>query len=135
VVGSIDRQTQGTRWICISAAKFPPASVGISAEETLRRIASAMVSAIRIGSSLEREKGQTSLVLNGNSTEVVFGGRRMERLDMTEQVNNMPTRWSQLLTIERGYGLMFMFSDPVRDESGMEAAQAIKSLHFLGKTN
>ena len=59
----------------------------------------------------------------------------MARLDMTGQVNNIPVRWAQLLTIERGYGVLFIFSDPVGGASGAEAAQAMKSLHFIGKTN
>jgi hypothetical protein len=59
----------------------------------------------------------------------------MARLDLLGQVNSIPVRWSQLWTIERGYLVLFMFSDPVGSTSGAGAVQAMKSLHFTGKTN
>jgi tetratricopeptide (TPR) repeat protein len=133
VVGSVDKQVHGTRWIIIAAAKLPPASDHINAEDFyLKNYLKGVAEAFK---GADHQMGRTPLLLSGNPTETTIEGRRVVRLDMTSQVNNIPVRWSQLLTIAREYGLLLMFSDPVEGGSGIEAAQAIKSLHFLGKTN
>jgi hypothetical protein len=131
LMGTVDRQTHGTRWISISAINLPSGSGSITAEDYLKRIAYAF----KLGSSKHIEKGSTPWLPTGEPTEISVGGRRMARLDMTGQVNGISARWSQIAIVERGYLMLFQFYDPVEDAPGIQAAQSINSLHFFAKSN
>jgi hypothetical protein len=59
----------------------------------------------------------------------------MSRLDETAEVNNKATSEIMLATGDRGYVVLFVFSDPAGDESNYQAAKTINSLRFTGKAN
>jgi hypothetical protein len=132
IVGGVDRQTHGTRWIAMAAGHPAPDSGHVTAEEYVKR----MADAIRAVNST----GDETMKLIGEPTEVSIGGRRMARMDMTVQTNsqgkNETNRGSSLVMIERGWVLIFTLSDTSGTESDSEsAAQTINSLHFFGNKN
>jgi hypothetical protein len=130
-LGTIDRQTHGIRVISISTASIPSGLGSITAKDFLKRDANGF----NLASSMKLQTNQFAMLPTGEPTEISIEGRRIARLDMTGKVNNIDERWMSLMMIDRGYGVLFMFLDPSGGESGGEAAQAIKSLHFLSKTN
>jgi tetratricopeptide (TPR) repeat protein len=135
MAGSLDRQRHGARWITIVAARPASHSGSMTAEDYLRRQAYA----IKLGSPIAFLMGETPIRAE-KPTEISIDGRRLARLDLTTQLNvqgnNYSARVSELAIIERGYLVMFVFSDPSGSESNHEAAaQTINSLHFFGQTN
>jgi hypothetical protein len=76
----------------------------------------------------------------GEPSEISVAGKRMVRLDLIAQVNVQGKDYdavsSQLAIIERGYLVLFYFTDPKGQESDCEAARkAMDSLVFFGKNN
>jgi hypothetical protein len=126
--GTVDTKTHSQWGIGIVAGKIPPEKAGITAEDYLRFVASASTR----GPVTNEGKFWSP---TGDPREISLGGTRMTRLDMTGKMNKIPTRWSLIVTIERGYALLFTCSDPIGGASGMEASEAINSLRFSGKTN
>ena len=135
MAGSPDRQRHGARWITIAAARPASNSGGITAEDYLKRQAYAF----KIGSLINLLMGRAP-AWPEKLREISIDGRPLARLDFTTQLNvqgnNYSARVSELAIIERGYLVMFVFSDPSGSESDHEAAaQTINSLHFFDKTN
>jgi hypothetical protein len=137
MVGSPDRQVHGTRWIAISATQ-PPASsapLNVTADDLLKREADALKAATAMAPSIGNKYR-----LAGEPSEISIAGKRMARLDTAGQVDVQGKDYdyvtAQLAIIERGYLVLFLFSDPEGQESDREAARkAMDSLHFFGKTN
>jgi hypothetical protein len=137
MVGSPDTQMHGTRWITIAAGQ-PPASsapLSVTAEDLTKREADALKAVIAMDPSIGNKFRPA-----GEPSEISIAGKRMARLDITGQVNVQGKDYdvvtSQLAMIERGYLVLFCFSDPKGQESDREAAwKAMDSLHFFGKTN
>lgn len=137
IVGSPDSQMHGMRWIAISAAQrpAPSAPLSVTAEDVAKREADALKAVTAMDPSMGNKFG-----LAGEPSEISIAGKRMARLDITGQVNAQGKDYdfvaSQLAIIERGYLVLFYFSDPKGQESDREAARkAMDSLHFFGKTN
>jgi hypothetical protein len=131
LVGSAERQTHGSRWICISAAKIPSGQGSLTAEAFLKTEASVF----KQGASMEPNKGPAPVLPKRDPTEISLGGMRMARLELRGNINNNPIRSVHLAMISKGYIVLIMLSDPDGAASGVEAAQAINSLHFFGKIN
>jgi hypothetical protein len=137
LVGSPDSQMHGTRWIMIAAA-HPPASSPPSsstAEDIVRREADAL----KAGIALAPELGRKFRPL-GEPFQTSIAGTHLVRLDLAGQVNvgnkDYDVVSSQLAIIERGYFVLFNFTDPKGQESDSEGARkAMDSLHFLGNKN
>jgi hypothetical protein len=137
LVGSPDSQMHGTRWITISATQplAPSAPLSGSPDAILKREADALKAVTAMAPSIGNK-----LRLTGEPSEISIAGKRMARLDTAGQVDVQGKDYdyvtAQLAIIERGYLVLFLFSDPKGQESDREAARkAIDSLHFFGKTN
>jgi hypothetical protein len=137
IVGSPDSQMHGTRWITIAAVR-PPASsapLSVTAEDVAKREADAIKAVTAMVPSIGNKFRPA-----GEPSEISIAGKRMARLDITGQVNVQGKDYdlvtSQLVIIERGYLVVFCFTDPKGQESDREAARkAMDSLHFFGKTD
>jgi hypothetical protein len=136
-VGSPDRQVHGTRWIAISATRPAAASAPLSgtAEDLTKREADALKAVTAMAPSIGNKYR-----LEGEPSEISIAGKRMARLDtagtLDVQGKDYDYVTAQLAIIERGYLVLFLFTDPKGEESDREAARkAMDSLHFFGKTN
>lgn len=66
----------------------------------------------------------------GPPVEMSLGGRRVWRMDLTMRLNNSPSCVAEIVTIRKGYVLLFVLSSP--DAGGIEElVQTMNSLHFL----
>jgi hypothetical protein len=136
LVGNPDSRMHGTRWITIVAAQPPASSAPLSnAEDVAKREADALMAV----SAMDPNLGKT-FRLSGGPSQISIAGKRMARLDITGQVKVQGKDYdfvsSQLAIIERGYLVMFVFTDPKGQESEREAARkAMDSMHFFGKKN
>jgi hypothetical protein len=137
MVGSPDRQVHGTRWIAISATQPSASSTPLSGspDDILKREADALKAATAMAPSIGNKYR-----LEGEPSEISIAGKRMARLDTAGQADAQGKDYdyvtAQLAIIERGYLVLFLFTDPKGQESDPEAARkAMDSLHFFGKTN
>jgi hypothetical protein len=128
--GTVD-QTKGQHWVVICAVKPTSSARNATPEKYLK----AEADALKLGSAEYLKKGQTPPLVAGEPTEFRIAGRRMSRLDETGEVNGKAASLVTLAIDERGYLILFMFSDPVGDESNYQAAKAISSLRFIGRAN
>ena len=77
---------------------------------------------------------QTPLQATGPPVEMSVGGRRLWRMDLTIRVNDSLNRASEIVTIEKGYLLLFVLSSP--DQTGLdELLQNMSSLRFSRSSN
>lgn len=77
---------------------------------------------------------QTPLQATGPPTEMSEGGRRLWRMDLTTRVNDSLNRGVEIVTIEKGYLLLFVLSSP--DQPGLdELLKNMNSLHFSKDPN
>ena len=129
--GTVDKQTQGPRWVYILAVKPSSSGRNVTAEKYLKTEAEV----VKAGSAEYLKKGQTPPRTAGEPTEFRISGRRMFRLDETAQVNNRATSVVWLAIDEHGYLILFMFADPSGDESNYQAAKTIGSLRFFARAN
>jgi Flp pilus assembly protein TadD len=75
------------------------------------------------------QKLQTPLQPTGPPVVMSVGGRRLWRMDLTIRVNDNLNRASEIVTIEKGYLLLFLLSSP--DQAGLEELlQSMNSLRF-----
>jgi hypothetical protein len=137
LVGSPDRQMHGTRWIAIGATQPSASSAPLSgtAGDIFKREADALKAATAMAPSMGNK-----FRLTGEPSEISIAGKRMARLDTAGQVDVQGKDYdyvgAQLAIIDRGFLVLFCFSDPKGQESDHEAARkAMDSLHFFGKTN
>lgn len=135
IVGGLGSQMHGTRWISIAASRPSSAPLDVNANDLAKREADALMAVAAMDSNRGKE-----FRLAGGPSEISIAGKRMTRLDITGQVNAQGKDYdfvsSQLAIIERGYLVMFVFTDPKGQESDREAARkAMDSMHFFGKTN
>jgi hypothetical protein len=135
IVESPDSQMHGTRWITIAASRPSSAPLNVNANDVAKRQADALMAVAAMDPNLGKE-----FRLAGGPSEISIAGKRMARLDVTGQVNVQGKACdlvsSQLAIIERGYLVMFVFTDPKEQESDREAArEAMDSMYFFGKTN
>lgn len=80
------------------------------------------------------QKLQTPLQATGPPVVMSIGGRRLWRMDMTVRVNDGLNWASQIVTMEKGYLLLFVLSSP--DQAGLEALlQNMDSLRFTQNSN
>lgn len=131
LIWTINKQARTKRSITITATNLPSDSGGITAEDLLKRAASA----IKLGSLQDLEKSPIPWAPTGDPTEISIGGKRVARLDLTGRINNYTARWSQLAIIDRGYIVQFHFVDESGDATQIQAVQSIKSLRFFGSAN
>jgi hypothetical protein len=137
LVGSPDSQMHGNRWIMIAAA-HPPASsppFSFTADNVAKREADAIKAEIAMAPDLGK-----LLRPAGEPFEIAIAGKHLARLDLAGQVNIQGKDYdvvsSQLAIIERGYLVLFNFTDPEGQESDREAARkAMDSLNFFGKSD
>jgi Flp pilus assembly protein TadD len=74
------------------------------------------------------------LQATGLPVEMSVGGRKLWRMDVTTQINDSINRGSEIVTIEKGYLLLFVLSSP--DQEGLEEVlQIINSLRFSQTSN
>lgn len=137
LVGSPDSHMHGTRWILIAAAHPPASSAPLSA--TADDVATREADAIKAATAMAPDLGKNFRVA-GEPSEISIAGKRMARLDLIAQVNIQGKDYdavsSQLAIIERGYLVLFYFTDPEGQESEGEAARkAMDSLNFFGKSD
>jgi hypothetical protein len=137
IVGSPDSQMHGTRWIAIGATQPSASSAPLSgtAGDVFKREAEALKAATAVAPSIGNK-----FRLTGEPSEISIAGKRMARLDTAGQVDAQGKDYdyvaAQLAMIDRGYLVLFYFSDPKGQESDREAARkAMDSLHFFGKIN
>jgi hypothetical protein len=137
LVGSPDSHMHATRWITIFATRPLAASapLGVTAEDVAKREADALKAATAMAPSIGNR-----FRLAGEPSEISIAGKRMARLDVTGQLNVQGKEYeyvtSQLAVTERGYLIVFCFTDPNGQESDRDAARrAMDSLHFFGKPN
>jgi hypothetical protein len=130
LAGTVDKQTQGPRWVYILAVK-PSSGRNVTAEKYLKTEAEV----VKAGSAEYLKKGQTPPRTAGEPREFRISGRRMFRLDETAQVNNRATNVVWFAIDEHGYLILFMFADPTGDESNYQAAKTINSLRFFGRAD
>lgn len=77
---------------------------------------------------------QTPLQATGPPVVMSVGGRRLWRMDLTFQVDSGLHWVSEIVTIEKGYLLLFVLSSP--DRAGLEGLlQTMNSLHFSPDSN
>jgi hypothetical protein len=136
LVGSTDSRMHGSRWITIAASRPPgPGAFSFTAQDVAKRAADALKA------EASRDPRASKIFgLAGEPSDISIGGKRLARLDTTGQVNVQGKAFeiamSQLTIMERGYLVVFLFTDPKGHESDREAARkAMDSLHFFGKTN
>ena len=137
IAGSPDRQVHGTRWIAIGATR-PPASsapLSVTADDLLKREADALKAATAMAPSIGNK-----FRLAEEPSEISIAGKRMARLDTAGQADIQGKDYdyvtAQPAMIDRGYLVLFLFTDPKGQESDREAARkAMDSLHFFGKPN
>lgn len=137
MVGSPDSKMHGARWIAISATQRPASSAPLSGspDDVLKREAGALKAATAMAPSIGNK-----FRLTGEPPEISIAGKRMARLDTAGQADVQGKDYdyatAQLAIIDRGYLVLFLFSDPEGQESDREAARkAMGSLHFFGKPN
>jgi hypothetical protein len=137
LVGSPDSQMHGTRWIAISAARplasSPP--FGVTAEDVAKREADALKAEIAMAPNLGKKFRPA-----GEPFEISIARKHLARLDLIGQVNTQGKDYdavsSQLFIIERGYLVLFNFTDPEGQESDREASRkAMDSLNFFGNSD
>jgi tetratricopeptide (TPR) repeat protein len=76
----------------------------------------------------------TPLQPTGPPTEVSTDDRKLWRLDMTMNVDNNLHYFSEIVTIQDGFLLLFTFTSP--DQTGLDdLLRCMNSLHFLPKSN
>lgn len=126
IVGSADRQMHGTRWITIGASRPPAGARALSAEDYAKLAASVF----------KQFGGGDNIHLIREPTKVRLGKRDMTRFDLTAPVTVQGTKYDTQITyswtIERGYLLMFVSSDPAGHPSDDgSAAKALNSLTFF----
>lgn len=129
MVGSADRQMHGTRWITIAAGRPPSGRRALSAEDYAKYAASAF----------KQFGGGDSIHLTGEPKKVRLGKRDIARFDVTAPVTIQGIKYEMQMTnswtVERGYLLIFMSSDPAGYSSDDgSAAKALNSLNFFEKT-
>lgn len=133
MVGSLDRQTSGNRWIVIAAAQPASSNPFPTPQDLTKR----ETDASSIVSSVFPAVGKDFRPV-GKPAEVFVGGRRASRLNIAARTNirgqQYDTRWVQLIVASRGYYLMFWLCDPAGHQSDSgAAARMLNSLHFFGK--
>jgi Flp pilus assembly protein TadD len=80
------------------------------------------------------QKLQTPLQATGPPVVLSIGGRRLWRMDLTIRVNDGLNWASEIVTMEKGYLLLFVLSSP--DQAGLEALlQNMNSLRFSQNSN
>lgn len=120
--GKSGTQNYSTRSIQISALDSTIASGTASGEDFLKSSAKLF------------QRMQTPLQATGPPVEMSVGGRRLWRMDLTIKVNDSLNRASEIVTIEKGYLLLFVLSSP--DQAGLdELLQNMNSLRFSPTSN
>jgi hypothetical protein len=137
LTGSGDSQMHGTRFIAIFAARPPECSVpfAFTAEDIAKREAEGLKTARRWAQRLCRTCQPT-----GEPVNLKITGKQLTRLDIAGQIivegKDYDAVASLLTTMERGYLIVFFYSDPKGHENENGAARkAMDTLQFSGKTN
>jgi hypothetical protein len=137
LAGSGDSQIHGVRFIAIFAARPPESSQPFSftAEDIAKREADGLKAAKRWAQQLCRNCQPIAEPAN-----IKIQGRQLTRLDIAGQVNTQGKDYdavaSLLTTMERGYLIVFLYSDPKgRENENGAARKSIDTLQFSGKTN
>jgi hypothetical protein len=133
MAGTVNNQTQSAHGVTINAFKVASSAPNLTPDKFLKAEAAASKAEL----AEYQKKGETPPVAVGEPTEVQVSGRRLTRLDETWTSGrtgfNKPHRLVKMMMADRGYLIMFMFTDPAGDESSHEAAKAMESLRFFAR--
>jgi len=130
MAGAVNKQTQSAHWVTIYALKLTSSAPNLTPDKFLKEEAATLKGEFK-------KRGETPAVFVGELTEVQVSGRRLTRLDETWTSGtdfNKPHRLVKMMMADRGYWILFMFTDPVGDESSNEAAKAMESLRFFARS-
>jgi hypothetical protein len=133
MAGTVNKQTQSAHWVTIYALKLASSASNSTPDKFLKEEAAALKTEL----AEYQKKGEAPAVIVGGPTEVQVSGRRLTRLDETWTSGgefNQPHRLVKMMMADRGYWILFVFTDPVGDESSNEAAKAMESLRFFARS-
>jgi hypothetical protein len=137
LAGSGDSQMHGVRFITIFAARPPQSSTpfGFTAEDIAKREADGLKAAKRWAQQLCGTCQPTAEPAN-----IEIQGKQLTRLDIAGKVNTQGRDYdavaSLLTTMDHGYLIVFLYSDPKgRENENGAARKSMDTLQFSGKTN
>jgi len=120
--GKSGDRSYSTRSIQISALD-PTVTTGITSA------ADFLTSSAKIAQQL-----QTPVQSVGPPVGMTVGGRLLWRMDMTMRINDSLSYFTEIVTIERGYLLLFVLSSP--DQQGLdEILHSMSTLRFIQNSN